>query len=176
MRLPVHAACWVSYVRRVYEVQETLMIEDDTADSWVRPKSNKRGRPPKRREQQDQSEIGDRVRHLRINILKMPTQAEFATKLGVSRGAVGNWELGKGIKRENIERISRAYGVSVDWLNRGAGRPRDDFTVTIQEKIGLLPPDEYERFHAEHDAIINALLDSRLAWLRERKAVARKKG
>jgi phage repressor protein C with HTH and peptisase S24 domain len=43
--------------------------------------------------------------------------------LGTSRGAVGNWELGKGIKQENLEQIAEKFDVSLDWLSMGTGQP-----------------------------------------------------
>jgi phage repressor protein C with HTH and peptisase S24 domain len=49
------------------------------------------------------------------------TQEAFATALGNSRGAVGNWELGKGIKTENLTLISDRFGVSAEWLIREHG-------------------------------------------------------
>jgi DNA-binding transcriptional regulator YiaG len=45
--------------------------------------------------------IGKRIKLLRESVPGR-TQADFARLLGVSRGAVGNWELGQGIKRENL--------------------------------------------------------------------------
>ncbi len=63
----------------------------------------------------------DRIRLVRQ--LSRLSQERFAEELGTSRGAVGNWELGKGIKQENLDQIAEKYGVSLDWLARGHGRP-----------------------------------------------------
>lgn len=50
------------------------------------------------------------------------TQEAFAGLLGdVSRGAIGNWERGEGIKEENIERIAEITGISYEWLATGRG-------------------------------------------------------
>lgn len=55
------------------------------------------------------------------------SQERFAEALGtvdgvkVSRGAVGNWELGKGISRVNLAAIADKFGVSLDWLESGRG-------------------------------------------------------
>ena len=46
-------------------------------------------------------EIGARVREVRGSA----TQEAFGKRLGVSRGAVANWERGLGIKRENMQAI-----------------------------------------------------------------------
>ncbi|MGY5812026.1 LexA family transcriptional regulator [Rhizobium sp. LEGMi198b] len=66
--------------------------------------------------------IGERIRYLRDEVLEI-SQEEFARRLtGVTRGAIGNWELGKGIKRENLQRITATFGASFDWLATGKGR------------------------------------------------------
>ena len=63
--------------------------------------------------------VGQRIRRVR-EAVSGRTQSEFAHFLGgVSRGAIGNWELGRGIKRENLNRIAQRTGVSVDWLMNG---------------------------------------------------------
>lgn len=61
----------------------------------------------------------DRIRYVRQ--LHRMSQERFGEVLGTSRGAVGNWELGKGIKRENLEQISEKFEVSLDWLAKGNG-------------------------------------------------------
>ena len=44
------------------------------------------------------------------------TQEELAERLGVSRGAVGNWETGAGISRRHGRARADLAGVSLDWL------------------------------------------------------------
>lgn len=70
--------------------------------------------------------LGARVKQVR-DALGL-TQEAFADRLGVSRGAVGNWELGQGIKRENLASIARlsAGRVTMDWLVDGRGRGPGD--------------------------------------------------
>jgi phage repressor protein C with HTH and peptisase S24 domain len=69
----------------------------------------------------------DRIRIVRS--LNRLSQEKFAETLGeingvrITRGAVGNWELGKGIKQENLEQISRKFSVSLDWLVNATGKP-----------------------------------------------------
>ncbi len=46
-------------------------------------------------------------------------QDEVATRLGLSRASVSNWELGLGIKRKNLVRFAQAVGVSPEWLITG---------------------------------------------------------
>lgn len=64
---------------------------------------------------------GDRIRIVRQ--LSRLSQEKFGEVLGTSRGAVGNWELGKGIKHENLVQIADKFNVSLDWLSRNEGKP-----------------------------------------------------
>jgi transcriptional regulator with XRE-family HTH domain len=65
--------------------------------------------------------IGKRIRKIRLSDPSR-TQQEFAAALGVTRGAVGNWELDKGVKRENLLLIAQVTGTSLNWLMTGEGR------------------------------------------------------
>lgn len=55
------------------------------------------------------------------------SQEKFAEAIGevdgvrITRGAVGNWELGGGISRANLAAISEKFGVDLNWLERGKG-------------------------------------------------------
>lgn len=62
---------------------------------------------------------GSRIRQLRASLGM--TQQAFATLIGVSRGAVGNWELDQGIKKENLQTIALKTGTSLEWLAFGSG-------------------------------------------------------
>ena len=89
-------------------------------------------------------DVGLRIKRLRTQILEAMSQKDFARRLGnVSRGAVGNWELGKGIKRDNLQRIADEYQVSFDWLATGRGEPRRNVTLTTSlnksAKLGTIP-------------------------------------
>jgi transcriptional regulator with XRE-family HTH domain len=64
---------------------------------------------------------GERILHIR-KALGL-TQAEFAERLELSRGAVGNWEQDKGITQRNLQRIATTFGCSLDWLLSGKGDP-----------------------------------------------------
>jgi phage repressor protein C with HTH and peptisase S24 domain len=71
--------------------------------------------------------IGSRIRHIRKTAGL--SQEQFARSLdGVTRGAVGNWELNKGISRDNLQAIAKQWRVSLDWLADGRGEPpsKDD--------------------------------------------------
>lgn len=66
-------------------------------------------------------EIGKRIREVRESHGNL-SQSEFAAKLTkVTRGAVGNWERGQGIKRENLQTIATKFSVSFEWLASGRG-------------------------------------------------------
>jgi phage repressor protein C with HTH and peptisase S24 domain len=66
------------------------------------------------------------------------TQERFAETLGtvegakVSRGAVGNWELGKGINRANLAAISDKFGVPLDWLEFGRGEIPQKVSIPVE--------------------------------------------
>jgi transcriptional regulator with XRE-family HTH domain len=55
------------------------------------------------------------------------SQEGFAEALGavegvkVTRGAIGNWELGGGISRANLAAIADKFGTPLDWLEFGRG-------------------------------------------------------
>lgn len=65
------------------------------------------------------------------------TQEQFAARLReVSRGAVGNWERGLGIKRENLVLIADIFGTSVDWLSTGEHRGAEGRKVRLMGYVG----------------------------------------
>lgn len=64
---------------------------------------------------------GDRIKQVRK--LSGLSQEAFAARLKVSRGAVGNWELNKGITTPNMTMISQEFSVSFDWLANARGTP-----------------------------------------------------
>jgi transcriptional regulator with XRE-family HTH domain len=81
--------------------------------------------------------IGKRIKLLRESVSGR-TQADFARLLGVSRGAVGNWELGQGIKRENLGLASQKTGASLDWLMGNNGE--DDVLPPLDAVAATLAP------------------------------------
>lgn len=68
-------------------------------------------------------------RILRVRKQAGLSQEKFAEALGevegvkVTRGAVGNWELGKGISRANLRAIANKFEVPLDWLELNKGDP-----------------------------------------------------
>lgn len=74
-------------------------------------------------------EFCDRLKELRTEA-KL-TQAEFAKRLGVSFGAIGNWESGARIPRQELlERIADFFNVPMDYL---LGREDNKPKLTIEE-------------------------------------------
>ena len=110
----------------------------------------------KKQPRQQDIEIGDRIRRLRNEILKISTQAEFAKPLGVTRGAVANWEVGKGIKRDNLQRMANHYRVSLDWLATGRGNPDVELFLPdrLRQAMEQLEPDEIAEAWAHLEAVV----------------------
>lgn len=84
--------------------------------------------------------LGQRVRYLRREILGIVRQTDFAERLQVTRDVVVNWETGKGVKRDDLERIAEMFGISAIWLSRGSGSP----VLKAECELELLPPDDYD--------------------------------
>lgn len=85
---------------------------------------------------------GKRIKRLRTNILGIKSQKAFADRIDVTRGAVGNWERGEGIKRENLVRIADEFGVSLEWLATGKGEATNGaLTMSVDKpaKISMVP-------------------------------------
>jgi phage repressor protein C with HTH and peptisase S24 domain len=98
--------------------------------------------------------VGHRIKQLR-QALDL-TQEEFALRLDLTRGAIGNWELSKGIKTENLRLIADVFECSMDWLATGRGAmfsgkaaaeapDRDDDITRVPDELPappalMLPP------------------------------------
>lgn len=84
---------------------------------------------------------GARIKRVRLDILGYKSQEQFAQWIGgVSRGAVGNWELGKDVGLDNLKAIASKAGVSLDWLAYGAG-DAPDRTFRKAEAAQMPEPD-----------------------------------
>lgn len=97
------------------------------------------------------------------------TQQEFADKIGISRGNIGAYEVGKNIPSDAvISLICREFNVREEWLRTGEGemfgpKPSDildqlaykyklfNFDYVMIEKFLAMPPDLrraiYDHFH-----------------------------
>jgi transcriptional regulator with XRE-family HTH domain len=71
-------------------------------------------------------------------------QDEVATRMGLSRASVSNWELGQGIKRENLVGFAQIAGVSAEWLLTGEpnlapkGEKASDLATPVEIDVALL--------------------------------------
>lgn len=122
-------------------------------------------KPRKRAPTTEALAIGNRIRELR-EILELDTQQRLAEVLSdpkygwpdtVSRGAVGNWEQGQGIKFENIQRIAVVTECSLEWLATGRGVP---YPVRgIDHDISMLPREDQEDLIPDIKAMVNRRLE-----------------
>lgn len=107
--------------------------------------------------------LANRIRFVRKQH-KM-SQERFAEALGtvegikVTRGAVGNWELGKGISRANLAAIADRFKVNLDWLEFGKGEMPLKSTFEEAEKA----VDKQSKGDAEsHRIAQNALIGQKI--------------
>lgn len=63
--------------------------------------------------------MGNRIKELR-QALGL-TQQEFADRIGVKRGAIANYEIGRNASDTAVALICREFGVSEHWLRTGDG-------------------------------------------------------
>lgn len=83
-------------------------------------------------------EVKDRIITLRK--MKGLTQKEFAERIGIKRGTLSNYELGRNIPVESVRMmICREYGVRREWLETGEGemfeeKNRHDQILEVSEE------------------------------------------
>lgn len=73
--------------------------------------------------------MGNRIKELR-QALGL-TQQEFADRIGVKRGAIANYEIGRNASDTAVALICREFGVSEHWLRTGDG---EMFTATTRDE------------------------------------------
>jgi phage repressor protein C with HTH and peptisase S24 domain len=106
------------------------------------------------------TERGRRIRHVRSDILGLRSQQQLADLLSkegkeVTRGAVGNWELGKEVGLESLIALSRLAGVRVEWLASNDGEmmigplPVNDETKSLGNHSLFDPPNAIIRDKVE---------------------------
>lgn len=62
----------------------------------------------------------DRIRKIRRDLDL--TQQEFADRIGVKRGAIANYEIGRNVPTDSVvSLICREFGVNEEWLRDGTG-------------------------------------------------------
>lgn len=101
---------------------------------------------------------GKRIKQLRKDT-RMSSDA-LAKAVGVSRGAVGNWELGQGIKRENLLLVAEVFKVSFDWLSTGRGSSKPRRFKWIVPDLSDLDESQMETL-AHIDATIEGIVNPR---------------
>jgi phage repressor protein C with HTH and peptisase S24 domain len=89
----------------------------------------------------DNADIGKRIKLVREAHGGL-SQSEFASRLAsVTRGAVGNWERGQGVKRENLQAIADRFAVSFEWLASGRGEMTTNLS-NVKEKPNAIIGDK----------------------------------
>lgn len=77
-------------------------------------------------------EIGKKLRHLRYS--KDMTQAEFAEKVGIKRGTISNYEIGKRSPRlKELQKMADALGVGLDYFGISPTDEAFDLLTRAQE-------------------------------------------
>jgi len=79
------------------------------------------------------------------------SQEAFGKALGVSRGAVGNWELDKDIGKDNLLAIAKEWRVSLDWLMNGKGEAPDRDDILGTEVFKDNAPKAYSTFDPDEE-------------------------
>ena len=83
------------------------------------------------------------------------SQQEFAKEIGVSKGAVCQWEQGSGIKTENLYDIAKYFNITVSELIDGQLIEEEDEDY-FERNYNL---DDFDRFDEVNDSNYDALLE-----------------
>lgn len=105
----------------------------------------------------DAAGLGLRIRELRKSVPKRTTE-EFGALIGVTGGAVRNWEANGKISPENLVLIAEKCGVSLEWLSTGKGdMPKlpDQLGLTKRDNLTL----STQMFSVNNHSSVGALLD-----------------
>ena len=109
----------------------------------------------------------------RITVLRKTlglTQKQFGEQIGVQRGTIANYELGRNIPTETVRlMICRVYGVRREWLETGEGEIFDKKTRydQIREMADEYMKDESESFRNRLISVISELSEEQLVVLAE---------
>jgi transcriptional regulator with XRE-family HTH domain len=98
------------------------------------------------------------------------TQKQFGEQIGVQRGTIANYELGRNIPTETVRlMICRVYGVRREWLETGEGEIFDKKTRydQIREMAYEYMKDESESFRNRLISVISELSEEQLVVLAE---------
>jgi transcriptional regulator with XRE-family HTH domain len=98
------------------------------------------------------------------------TQKQFGEQIGVQRGTIANYELGRNIPTETVRlMICRVYDVRREWLETGEGEIFDKKTRydQIREMADEYMKDESESFRNRLISVISELSEEQLVVLAE---------
>lgn len=98
------------------------------------------------------------------------TQKQFGEQIGVQRGTIANYELGRNIPTETVRlMICRVYGVRREWLETGEGEIFDKKTRydQIREMSEEYMRGENDSFRKRLISVISELSEEQLAVLAE---------
>lgn len=113
----------------------------------------------------------DRIKKIRKELDL--TQQEFADRIGVKRGGIANYEIGRNEPTDSvISLICREFNVNEDWLRTGQGemfikQTRDEQIATF---IGSIQMDADDSFKKKFISMLSALDESEWEML-ERMAL-----
>jgi transcriptional regulator with XRE-family HTH domain len=91
--------------------------------------------------------IGARIRESRL--AHGMSQTQLARAIEVERNSITRWETGAGLPDAiNVDRLSRAFGVTADWLLRGVDSPQPRVVLEAWRKTprGQTASEEALRF------------------------------
>lgn len=112
--------------------------------------------------------VGERIVELR-KYLKL-TQQAFAEKIGCSRSAITNYEIGRTEPLDPIiTAICREFGVSESWLRTGEGSMF--LPQTQEEEMSRLFGRMVKNRDTDRERLVAMLLklsDEEIAWVKER--------
>ena len=98
------------------------------------------------------------------------TQQQFAEGIGVKRGTVSNYEIGRNIPTETVlQMICRVYGVRRQWLDTGEGLMFEERS-RLEQIMDLSKDylkDESNAFHLRLISVIAGLSEDQLEVLAE---------
>lgn len=108
--------------------------------------------------------VKDRIRKIRRELDL--TQQEFADRLGIKRGTIANYELGRNEPVDSVvSLICREFGVNEEWLRNGTGdmfnQNSEDELRALTEKYNLSAADRtlIEKYIGLKADTRNAILD-----------------
>lgn len=113
----------------------------------------------------------ERIKELRLSLGL--TQQEFADRLGIKRGAVANYEIGRNTPIDAVvSLICREFGISEAWLRTGEGEMIAPSTrqEEIAKYVGELFASKPDPFKERFILMLLRLPPSGWDWLREQAA------